>query len=177
MDRHLPGNIFNTTLTPGYDSMSSIRLLAVGKLKTPHFKAAAAHYAQRIARSFTFEESIAKDADAALGIAERKNLEGERLLKLLRPADCLLCLDEKGTMQSSADFARFVRSLHDKGQVPAFVVGGAYGLSDALLERADSGGKILSLGPMTFPHELARVLLLEQIYRAGQIIANTGYHH
>lgn len=154
--------------------MATIRLLAVGRLKTAPMKDAAEHYKTRISRSFKLEEAVAKDADASLGLEERKNLEGARLLKLLRPSDTLICLDEHGRTQSSAEFARFIRSLHDRGATPAFAVGGAYGLSQEVL---GSAAHTLSLSPMTFPHELARVLLLEQLYRAGQILANTGYHH
>ena len=154
--------------------MRRIRLLAVGRRKTPHWRDAASYYLKRLAHTRQVEETVVKDADASAPLDERKESEGERLLKTVRPQDVLIAMDEGGKCMPSRDFAAFLRQLHDSGKVPCFVVGGAYGLSDALLRSA---GHRLSLGPMTLPHELARVVLLEQLYRAENILSGTGYHH
>lgn len=154
--------------------MRRAKIVAVGKLKTPHWQAAAEHYAKRLARTLRVEEALARDADASLPLAERKEQEAARLLKLLRPQDCPVCLDEYGTTRDSTAFCALLGRIQDAGRVPCFIVGGAYGLGDAVFGAAEHR---LSLGPMTFPHELARVILYEQLYRAEQIRAGTGYHH
>ncbi len=154
--------------------MKEIRIITVGRLKTPHWKEAAAHYAKRLAPFLRLEESIVKDADPALPLAERKKQEGARILRQLGPGDICLCLDEGGKSMTSRAFADFLARLADTGKKPCFVIGGAYGLAPEVLARA---AHRLALGPMTFPHELARVLLLEQIYRAESIMAGSGYHH
>lgn len=154
--------------------MPKIRILAVGRLKTPHWQQAAAHYAKRLSRGFTLEEHLVKDADAQLPLAERKRHEAAALAKHLRPSEIVICLDEKGTSMSSTDFAETLRAFFNAAQTPCFIVGGAYGLDASLLKRAD---RLLAFGPMTLPHEMARVLLLEQLYRAQNILAGTGYHH
>lgn len=154
--------------------MRRAKIIAVGKLKTPHWQAAARHYAARLARTLQVEESCVRDADPALPVPERKEQEASRLLKLLRPQDCTVCLDEYGSARDSRAFSGMLSGIHDAGLVPCFILGGAYGLGDAVLAAARHR---LSLGPMTFPHELARVILYEQLYRAEQIRAGTGYHH
>lgn len=154
--------------------MRRARIIAVGKLKTPHWQTAAAHYARRLTGSLRIEEIAVKDADSSLPLADRKEQEAERLLKQVKPQDCLVCLDEYGVMPNSRAFAELLERLYDSGRVPCFCIGGAYGLGEAVLAAA---GHRISLGSMTFPHELARVILYEQLYRAGQIRAGTGYHH
>ena len=154
--------------------MKSIRILAVGSIKTPHWRDAAVHYKKRLSHSLRLEEIEAKDADASLPPETRKERETTRLLGFLRPPDVPLCLDERGTGHDSRGFADLLRRLFEAGRRPCFIIGGAYGLAEAARTTA---AHCLSLGPMTFPHELARVLLLEQIYRAENILAGTGYHH
>lgn len=154
--------------------MKRARLIAVGRLKEKHWQEAAAHYIKRLAPRLRLEELIIKDADASLPPERRKERESRRLLELLRPQDALLCLDEKGAALSSREFAAVLQKLHDSARVPCFAVGGAYGFAPEALEAASM---TVAFGPMTFPHELAKVMLLEQIYRAEQILAGTGYHH
>ena len=154
--------------------MRRIRLLAVGRIKSPHWRAAADFYKKRLLRSVLLDEQEVKDADPALPIESRKEQECSRLLGLLRPADTVICLDENGKSHSSRAFAELLGLFADTGKTPCFIVGGAYGLTEAALSRAQLR---LSFGPMTFPHELARVMLFEQLYRAQTILAGTGYHH
>ena len=120
------------------------------------------------------EEVLVRDADAKLPLPERLETEAQRLVKCLRPSDALICLDERGSMMPSEAFALFLQKLQSSGKTPCFAVGGAYGLAESFKSRAEH---LLALGPMTFPHELARVVLLEQLYRAESILAGTGYHH
>lgn len=154
--------------------MKHIRLVAVGRLKTPHWKAAAAYYAKRLPPSLRLEEILVRDADPALPVAERTTREGASILKKVRTGDLLVCLDEKGSSMDSRCFAGFLNRLAESGKTPCFAAGGAYGLAPEVTAAA---AHVLSLGPMTFPHEMARVILLEQLYRAARILAGSGYHH
>lgn len=121
-----------------------------------------------------FKENIVKDADSALPLMERKIREGALILKQIRTQDIILCLDQHGKNMTSQAFAAFLARQADTGKTPCFVIGGAYGLAPEVLSSA---AHIIAFSPMTFPHEMARVILLEQIYRAGCILAGTGYHH
>lgn len=154
--------------------MKNIKIITVGRLKSSHWKSATDHYKKRLSHSLDLEEISVKDADSSLPVLERKEQEGGRLLKLLRPGDTLTCLHETGKMLDSREFAAFLSRIFDHGRRPCFMVGGAYGFSDVVLKAANH---TLSLSKMTFPHELARVLLYEQLYRAENILAGTGYHH
>ncbi|MDR1359592.1 MAG: 23S rRNA (pseudouridine(1915)-N(3))-methyltransferase RlmH [Deltaproteobacteria bacterium] len=154
--------------------MKTIRILAVGRLKTPFWQAAAKHYQERIARSLRLEEALVRDAPAGPSLKDRQETEAARLSRLIRPEDAPICLDQRGTGRSSEDLAAFLDKLFQAGATPCFILGGAFGLADSLKNRSQ---RLLSLGPMTLPHELARVVLLEQIYRAQSILSGSAYHH
>ncbi len=152
-----------------------LRIIAVGALKTAHWKQAAAHYTQRIQHWRTLQEIIVKDGDAALPVPERNAFEGQRLLASITPQDIVICLDEKGKNYTSQEFAKFLQHISENAtRTPCFIIGGAFGLDDTVRKAAQHK---LALGPMTFPHELARVLLLEQLYRAEAIVRGVPYHH
>jgi len=154
--------------------MKNIKIIAVGRMKTPHWQDAAAHYVKRLSHSLYLEEILVKDAAPALPVAERKIREGVLILKQIRPGDTLICLDESGKNLHSRAFADFLSRLAASGKTPCFAVGGAYGLAPDVLHAA---AHTLAFSPMTFPHELARVILLEQLYRAACILAGSGYPH
>lgn len=154
--------------------MKRLKIAAVGRLKTPCWRDAAEYYQKKLTHAISVEHVTVKDADSSLPLPERKQVESDRLLRLVRPGDVVICMDENGDTMPSRALAAFLSRLWDNGKAPCFIVGGAYGLSRSLL---DSAAHTLSFGPMTFPHELARVMLLEQIYRVGNILAGTGYHH
>jgi 23S rRNA (pseudouridine1915-N3)-methyltransferase len=154
--------------------MKRIRILAVGRIKTPHWRMAAEHYAARLSPTVRLLEEIVKDADPSLPVEMRQERESQALAKLLKPSDAPLRLDAGGELLDSPGFAALLRGLHDSGKTPCFLIGGAYGFSQAALRGVGRG---ISLSPMTFPHELARVLLLEQLYRAESILSGRGYHH
>jgi 23S rRNA (pseudouridine1915-N3)-methyltransferase len=115
-----------------------------------------------------------KDCPQALG-QERKRQESQQILNKISPKDHIVALHETGTLMTSMDFAEFLRArLEDPQGECCFVVGGALGLSPELLERARTR---LSLSPLTMPHELALVVLYEQIFRATTIMAGRTYHY
>ncbi len=144
-----------------------LKLITVGKLKEPSWRERAGEYAKRL-RPYTALEMIElRDADAGR--------EGERILKALeKERGHIFALAEEGRCGPSTALAQRLDSLRTGGQDAVFLIGGAYGLSDAVKARADT---LLSLSPMTFTHEMARVVLLEQLYRAFTILQGTGYHH
>jgi 23S rRNA (pseudouridine1915-N3)-methyltransferase len=100
--------------------------------------------------------------------------ESERVLRRLTPTDFVIVLDERGQKINSPTLARSLESLHVQSKRIIIVIGGAYGVSDELLQR---GNKVLSLSDMVFPHQLVRLLLIEQLYRAQAIADGTKYHH
>ncbi len=152
-----------------------LRIIAVGALKTPHWKGAATHYMQRLQHWRTVQEVIVKDGDAALPTQDRNALEGQRILASVQNSDVLICLDERGKLFTSQEFSTFLQKISENAtQTPCFVIGGAFGL-DAKVRQAAK--YTMALGPMTFPHELARVLLWEQLYRAEAIARKVPYHH
>jgi 23S rRNA (pseudouridine1915-N3)-methyltransferase len=144
----------------------SFTLVCVGRLKNRHLAALVDDYAARLRRSGSLELVELRDATV-----ER---EGERIREALakrKPAR-VFALAEEGRTTSSATLAAKLDAL--EGRPAAFVIGGAYGLSPAVKKAAD---ELLSLSPLTFPHEIARLLLCEQLYRAVSILSGSGYHH
>lgn len=159
----------------GWNMLKPLRIVAVGRLRTPHWKAAAAHYLSRLSRWRAVEETCVRDADPAFSPAARCAAEGRALLAALTPADIPICLDERGECLASRRFAALLQDLsEDANRTPCFVVGGAFGLDDAVRAAARH---ILAFGPLTLPHELARVVLLEQLYRAECLLRHVPYHH
>ncbi len=152
-----------------------LRLLHVGALKTPHWKDAAAHYLQRLQHWRTVQQTIVKDGNSALPPAERNKWEGQKLIEAIKPHEYIICLDERGQSFTSKDFAKFLeKNSENITRPPCFIIGGAFGLDPMVREKSHY---LLSLGPMTLPHELARVVLLEQLYRAEAIVRGVPYHH
>lgn len=105
---------------------------------------------------------------------EQKNYEAELLLKKLdrKTLKNIICLDERGKQQTSIEFSNTINNFLPYGQIN-FLIGGAFGLASKIKERSDF---ILSLSRMTFPHKFAKLILIEQIYRAYQILNNHPYH-
>ena len=155
-------------------SLKPLRIITVGK---PHafWKDAGEHYLERISRFRKVTESIIRDSDAALPTARRVEEEGKRILAALTPQDIPICLDEKGRSMTSREFSLFLEKLStDATRRPCFIVGGPFGLHDSVRDKARH---LIAFGPQTFPHELARVVLLEQLYRAESLVRNMPYHH
>lgn len=155
-----------------------IHIIAVGKLKEAHYRQAAAEYFKRLGRYAVLKitelpDEKEPDRPSAALEEKAKQAEGERILKLIRPRDRVVALCIEGAKEDSLAFSRRVRRLHEAPEDAVFVIGGSLGLSDEVVSRADEK---LSLSSLTFPHQLARVVLLEQLYRAFKIIANERYH-
>jgi 23S rRNA (pseudouridine1915-N3)-methyltransferase len=146
-------------------------LAAVGKLRPGPLFDLYGEYAKRIVPPVQLREVEVRQRlpDAALAVRE-----GELLLAAIPPASTIVVLDERGIELPSADFAARIAGWRDGGVSDlAFLIGGASGHGDLVRARA---GFLLSLGRMTWPHMLARVMLAEQIYRAQQISAGHPYH-
>jgi 23S rRNA (pseudouridine1915-N3)-methyltransferase len=151
-----------------------IRLVAVDKLRSPFIAEGCAEFRKRLRPYFPFEEvevRAAAGGDPRAAIAD----ETARILKLLRPDETVWLLERSGTAFSSDAFSRELDALAHSGTSRlTFVVAGTYGAGDALAERADVRW---SLSPLTFLHEWARMIVLEQLYRAAKISRNEPYHH
>lgn len=156
-----------------------IRIIAIGKIKEAYLKEGINEYLNRIKPYCQIEilevndESVSdspKDAE----IKKVKDIEGERVLKLLKPNDYLIGLDLNKKQFTSPEFAKYIENKFVQGGSSiTFVIGGSYGLSDALKERCNDS---ISLSNMTFLHQMTRLILLEQIYRAFKINRNETYH-
>ncbi len=152
-----------------------IRLLAVGKLKESFFRKAAEHYSAKVSAQCRFESAEIKDAAKVKDPAARAAAEGEALLGRLSSRDIPLLLDERGEQFTSRQWASLLQDLfEDPAGDPCFVLGGPFGVGEEARAKAR---RTVSLGRMTLPHELARVVLLEQLYRALTILAGSPYHH
>jgi 23S rRNA (pseudouridine1915-N3)-methyltransferase len=150
------------------------RLIAVGKMREPYMAQAAADFRMRLGRYEEYDEiEVAPGRGSDAGRAVRE--EGERILAALRPGDVLWLLDRGGSSLSSLELSARLSGLADSGtRRIVFALAGAYGASDALASRADF---TWSLSPLTFLHEWARAIVLEQLYRAAKIARNEPYHH
>ena len=112
---------------------------------------------------------------SALARGQIKQKEGELVLKALKPSDCVILLDERGREYRSIEFASMLEDRMSRGgRDLVFVVGGAYGFSDAVYSRSDEK---ISLSKMTFSHQMVRTIFAEQLYRAFTIMKGEPYHH
>lgn len=158
--------------------MAHLRIICVGKLKKPFWRQAAEHYLSSLSRLIKAELVEVRDAPGSLPGAERPAVEGAAVLERLGPGDMPIALDMRGKALSSEALAKRLGGwLDDPACTPSFIVGGAYGLPPEVTRPAGRRSEMLSLGPMTLPHELARVVLLEQVYRAASILRGLPYHH
>ena len=149
-------------------------LAAVGKPRDRHLAAAIAEYETRAARYWPLDVAEVREASGR-GIPpdDVKAREGERLLERVPAGATLVACDERGDRLTSADFSAMVNTAREQAQDIAFVIGGAFGLPDAVRARAT---RRIQLAPFTLPHELARLVLAEQLYRAGTIVRGEPYH-
>jgi 23S rRNA (pseudouridine1915-N3)-methyltransferase len=156
-----------------------ITILCVGKIKEKFYNSAIAEYTKRLTRYCNLDiievpDEKTKEQASEAEIAIVKDREGERLLKAIRDDGYVIALAIDGKMQDSEELAEKIQKLGVGGTSHIyFVIGGSLGLSDAVLRRADYH---LSFSRMTFPHQLMRVILLEQIYRSYRIINHEPYH-
>ena len=158
--------------------MQKVTLLCVGKLKEPFYAAAVAEYQKRLTRHCKLEiveltEQKLPDNPSPAEIAQALEKEAAAITERLPKGGAVIAMCIDGPQYDSESFARHLADNEMKGNRQVFVIGGSLGLSKAVIQRADEK---ISLSKMTFPHQLARVLLLEQIYRACKINAGERYH-
>ena len=150
-----------------------LRVVAVGKDRSGLYAPAVEEYAKRLARYLRFELVEVPEARKHAGTPQAKDEEAETLLGKLGPRERLVALDERGDELTSAAFAQRVQRWLERGQDVALVIGGSDGLAPALLARADEK---LAVSRFTLAHRLARLVLVEQLYRAMTILRGEPYH-
>lgn len=156
-----------------------IRLVTCGKVKEKWMREGIEEYAKRIQAYEKLEIIEVKDERTLDNNSEAdnirvKNIEGERLLKQIKDDDYVILLDLAGKEIDSVGLSKKIDEVHTSGRSKIdFVIGGSLGLSETLIKRADARWKI---SRNTFPHQLCRVIVLEQIYRAFKILNHEPYH-
>jgi 23S rRNA (pseudouridine1915-N3)-methyltransferase len=154
-----------------------IQFWSVGKAHELYAEAGINDFTKRISNYFPVSWKIIpvpKNATSAPPV-EQKKKEGEAILKLLSDQDYLIVLDVKGKSFTSPQLANFLQQrANESAKQLVFLIGGAFGTDAAVLSRA---GMIWSLSTLTFPHQLVRLILSEQVYRACTILKNEKYHH
>ncbi len=155
----------------------NIQLWSIGKANEPYIKTGVEDFTRRISRYFKVEWKIIpvpKNA-ATLSEIDLKKKEGEIITGLLTKDDYLVALDERGKQISSEGLANFIQArANESTKQVIFLIGGAFGIDEAVLKRADYKW---SLSQLVFPHQLVRLILAEQVYRACTILRNEKYHH
>ena len=155
--------------------MLKVNIVCIGKIKESFYRDAISEYAKRLTRFCKFnivelQESLLVGKNAQ-DIEKVKVQEGKNIISKL--SGYIIVLDLGGKQLSSEDLATTIESVSNSYSEITFVIGGSYGLSSEVLEKAD---KKIAFGKITFPHQLMRVVLVEQIYRAFMINSNSDYH-
>ena len=154
-----------------------IRIFAVGKIKD-FYKLGVEEYLKRLqpyvkCEIIEVKDEPISDSPHESEITKAKEIECSRVLKLLKPNDYVISLDLNQKEYTSEEFASFIDKKIQEHSVINFVIGGSYGLSKKLKERANTS---ISLSKFTFLHQMSRLILLEQIYRSYKILSNETYH-
>lgn len=155
----------------------TIKLIAIGKTDSKALLQLINEYEARLKHYVRFELDIIPDIKNTKNLSEKqqKEKEGELILKKWTATDILILLDENGKQFSSVEFSNYLQKKMNSGiKQLVFVIGGPYGFSDALYQKAQ--GKI-SLSKMTFSHQMVRLFIIEQVYRGFTILKNEPYHH
>ena len=156
----------------------NISVICVGKLKEDYLKSAIAEYSKRMSRFANFEiievpdQKIPDNAGKKLEEQILKK-EGELILSKIRNNSYVIAMCVEGNLISSEELAEEIKNISMSGSSITFIIGGSLGLCDNIKKRADNR---ISFGKITLPHQLMRVVLSEQIYRAFKINANEAYH-
>ena len=154
-----------------------IKLIVVGKTNAKYLLEGEKEYENRLRHYTKFEEIIIPDLKQSGKLSEKelKKKEGQLILDKLENNDHVILLDDKGKSYSSIEFANFLQQKMNSGlKSLVFVVGGAYGSSDQVYQRANSK---VSLSKMTFSHQMVRLIFKEQLYRGFSILRGEKYHH
>ncbi len=137
-------------------------LIAVDKIRENHIKTGIEFYLKQLPKIQVIEIKV-KD----------KEKESHDILKQIKPSDFVVLLDVQGEFMDSLEYSKYLEKLENEAKDTAFVIGGSYGVSDSVKQRAN---KLLSFSKMTFPHELFRLMFFEQLYRAYSLKNNKKYH-
>lgn len=154
-----------------------IHLWSVGKSNDTYVKEGIESFTKKISHYFNVQWTIIPTPKNSGMMSEMdlKKKEGETLLELINPSDVLVLLDEKGKQFTSETLAVFIQQkANESTKQLIFLIGGAFGVHESVYKRADH---VWSLSQLVFPHQLVRLLLSEQIYRACTILRNEKYHH
>ena len=149
-----------------------IKIITVGHIKEKYLQDAIEEYKKRISKYTKLEIIEIKDE----GIVEKEkalNIEGEKILHYIQEKDYVITLEIDGKEYNSEDFSKKIDSIQIEHSNITFIIGGSFGLSNKVKERSNLA---ISFSKMTFPHQLFRVILLEQIYRSYRILNNESYH-
>lgn len=155
----------------------TIKLLAIGKTDSKELEKLISVYQQRLGHYIKFELEIIPDLKKTKNLSEeqQKIKEGELILKSISNTDVLVLLDENGKQFSSIEFSDYLQKKMNSGlKQLVFLIGGPYGFSEEIYKKAS--GKV-SLSKMTFSHQMVRLFVIEQLYRAFTILRNEPYHH
>lgn len=155
----------------------TIKLLAIGKTDSPELQQLIGMYEKRLGHYINFSLVLIPDLKKTKNLSEQqqKEKEGDLILKQLTPTDVLVVLDENGKQFNSVEFSGYLQKKMNSGiKQLVFVIGGPYGFSETVYKTAK--GKI-SLSKMTFSHQMVRLFVVEQVYRAFTILKNEPYHH
>lgn len=153
------------------------QLVCVGKTHSSALQSLIAEYEKRLRFYTKFEWVIIPESKVEKSLPEtiQKEKEGKRLLEKLKEVDMVILLDEKGTEYTSPEFSEFLqKKMNASVKRCAFVIGGPYGFSEEVYARAQH---CLAFSKMTFSHQMIRLFLIEQLYRAFTILRNEPYHH
>jgi len=153
-----------------------ITLIETGKTRDPFIREGVELFQKRVVRYVPFSIVTLPDLKNSrnMTMKEVQEKEGELLLKRLKSGDYMILLDERGQEFNSIAFAEYLNGLEGRVNQLLFVIGGPYGFSGEVYEKADA---TLSISKMTFSHQLVRVLFMEQLYRAFTILKGEPYHH
>lgn len=154
-----------------------IQFWSIGKAHETYTKEGIELFTRRISHYFPVEWIIVPPPKLSSSATpeQQKKAEGEIILSRLQKSDFLIALDEHGRQWSSPQLADFIQSkMNDGTKNVLFMIGGAYGLDEEVLHRANA---VWSLSPLVFPHQIVRLILAEQVYRACTILRNEKYHH
>ncbi|MEM6684944.1 MAG: 23S rRNA (pseudouridine(1915)-N(3))-methyltransferase RlmH [Bacteroidota bacterium] len=155
----------------------NIKLLAIGRTDDKQLQQLIDHYVKRLSHYIKFELEIIPDIKNTKNLSEvqQKEKEGELILKKISSSDLLVLLDENGKQFSSIEFSNYLQKRMNSGiKTLVLVIGGPYGFSENVYAKAQ--GKI-SVSKMTFSHQMVRLFVVEQLYRAFTILRNEPYHH
>ena len=156
----------------------NVRIVCVGKLKERYFEDACAEFQKRLGRFVSLEIAEVADEKAPESLHPKdeelvREKEGRRIVKCIGPKDFVVAMAIDGKQMTYEQFAAFLEEKEREARPLTFVIGGSLGLSPEVYARADAK---LSFSKMTFPHRIARLLLLEQLYRGCKIRAHEAYH-